>query len=159
MVTDGELDLIRPKEQIMALTFILDSQPSYILLVSKIIQPRCTDADSPGIQDTLPKDGIMFRILSFNTTNEDEDSAQEAYLNHGLETPVTAKYSNVGAVPTCIDTFAPDESAIFGGLMMEDGETTKSMKSRVSTLIDQSSKQYMEEKIIEQMEQNKVDLT
>lgn len=151
MVTDGELDLIRPKEQIMALTFILDSQPSYILLVSKIIQPRCTDADSPGIQDTLPKDGIMFRILSFNTTNEDEDSAQEA--------PVTAKYSNVGAVPTCIDTFAPDESAIFGGLMMEDGETTKSMKSRVSTLIDQSSKQYMEEKIIEQMEQNKVDLT
>ena len=151
MVTDGELDLIRPKEQIMALTFILDSQPSYILLVSKIIQPRCTDAESPGIQDTLPKDGIMFRILSFNTTNEDEDSAQEA--------PVTAKYSNVGAVPTCIDTFAPDESAIFGGLMMEDGETTKSMKSRVSTLIDQSSKQYMEEKIIEQMEQNKVDLT
>ena len=35
----SDLDLIRPKEKMLSVSFIMDSMPGYILVVSKVIQP------------------------------------------------------------------------------------------------------------------------
>ena len=69
MVSD--LDLIRPKEKIMSVSFVMDSMPGYILVISKVIQPVAL-LDN---KDNQPSDGIMFRILSVNSSNDEQESA------------------------------------------------------------------------------------
>ena len=65
MVSD--LDLIQPKEKIVSVSFIMDSMPDHILVISKVIQPVAPLEN----KDNQPSDGIMFRILSLNSNNEE----------------------------------------------------------------------------------------
>lgn len=41
-----ELDLIRTKEKIIAVTFIQDSMPSYILVITKVYKPQNSTAEN-----------------------------------------------------------------------------------------------------------------
>ena len=71
-------ELIRPKEQILATTFIMDSLPSYVLVISKVIQPSQKDIYNKKGDDSLEqqKDGIMFRILSLTANDNTEEEVR-----------------------------------------------------------------------------------
>ena len=100
-----ELDLIRTKEQIVAVSFISDSMPSYILVISKVYKPAATentqasqdqnkeDATGPP-ENANQKNEIMFRILSLST--QEEEAAVQKVNEQSVEPQAKA---NAGAVP------------------------------------------------------------
>ena len=76
-------EIIRPKEQILATTFLFDSLPSYVLVISKFVQPTQKDIlnHKSGGDDSLEqqKGGIKLRILNLKTN----DNSEEEFRNQG----------------------------------------------------------------------------
>ena len=153
--------------------------PSYILVITKVYKPQNSTADNSQTAkekttsatndnqedvkgpagDINSKGEIMFRILSLSA-QVDESVAQKTN-----EQSEPQQRTNTGAVPIPLEQRTDQASTVkqtadqFKTSDKDETKTQGSQKSRVTSLIQQSSKQYLENKIIAQMEQNSVELS